>query len=77
MEIARSEAIIAAREIVAEQISFGVQVGDQAFEATDEEGFIFFRLAFRDLLHSRDHFSISLGTPTNNLSSDSSLTRMH
>ncbi|WP_426233552.1 DUF6894 family protein [Pararhizobium sp. DWP3-4] len=52
VDSARSEAIIAAREILAEQISFGLQVGDQTFEVTDEEGFMFFRLAFRDLLHS-------------------------
>lgn len=49
---ARTEAVVAAREILAEQITLGIPVGDQVFEVTNEEGLIVFALAFRNILHS-------------------------
>ena len=52
VDIARTEAIIAAREIPAEQIVLGIPIGNHVFEVCEEDQFMVFKLAFKDILHS-------------------------
>ena len=52
VDSAQTEAVVAAREILAEQITLGIPIGDQMVEVTDEQGFIVFKLPFRNILHS-------------------------
>lgn len=52
VDSARTEAITAACEMLAEQITLGIPIGDQIFEVCDEGGVMVFKLAFKDVLHS-------------------------
>ncbi|WP_426127698.1 DUF6894 family protein [Pararhizobium sp. PWRC1-1] len=52
VDSARTEAVVAAREILFEHIALGVPVGGQVFEVCDEEGVMFFNMPLRNILHS-------------------------
>ncbi|WP_276118312.1 DUF6894 family protein [Pararhizobium qamdonense] len=52
VDSARTEAIVAAREILSEQIALGIPIGNQVFEVCEEDQFMVFKLAFKDILHS-------------------------
>ncbi|WP_426237834.1 DUF6894 family protein [Pararhizobium sp. DWP1-1-3] len=48
---ARRQGRLALHELIIEEIATGLPVGDRSFEVTDEEGFMHFKLAFRDIVH--------------------------
>ncbi|WP_428414531.1 DUF6894 family protein [Pararhizobium sp.] len=52
VDSARTEAIAAAREMLAEQITLGAPIGNPIFEVCEGDHAVVFKLVFRDILHS-------------------------